>query len=108
MSKVYDVDFLEMQGKVIVIFLMSFMLAWIGVGSLVKMILVVGFVVGGIMVLVFVGVLIYVFGQVFKCYYELGGIILDFDFVCLKKMYKEQFEKGKKVVEQLCKDKVVK
>lgn len=81
MSKVYDVDFLEMQGKVIVIFLMSFILARIGVGSFVKMILVVGLVVGGIMVFVFVGVFIYVFGQVFKWYYELGGIILDFDFV---------------------------
>jgi len=37
---------------------------------------------------------------VFKRHFESGGTILDFDPARLKKMYKEQFEKGKKMAEQ--------
>lgn len=105
MSKVYDVDFSETQGKAIVTSLTSSTLARIGAGSLVKMIPVVGSVIGGITVSVFAGASTYALGQVFKRHYESGGTILDFDPARLKKMYKEQFEKGKKVAEQLRKDK---
>ncbi|MBV6656082.1 MAG: DUF697 domain-containing protein [Mameliella sp.] len=105
MSKVYDVDFSETQGKAIVTSLTSSTLARIGAGSLVKMIPVVGSVIGGITVSIFAGASTYALGQVFKRHYESGGTILDFDPARLKKMYKEQFEKGKKVAEQLRKDK---
>lgn len=108
MSKVYDVDFSETQGKAIVTSLTSSTLARIGAGSLAKMIPVVGSVVGGITVSVFAGASTYALGQVFKRHYESGGTILDFDPARLKKMYKEQFEKGKKVAEQLRKDKSAK
>lgn len=74
------------------------MLVWVGVCSLIKFVLGIGILIGGVMVLIFNGVFIYVFGEVFKCYFDLGGIILDFDIECLKKFYKEKFEKGKKVV----------
>jgi hypothetical protein len=57
---------------------------------------------------VFAGASTYALGQVFKRHYESGGTILDFDPARLKKMYKEQFEKGKKVAEQLRKDKATK
>lgn len=105
MSKVYDVNFSETQGKAIVTSLTSSTLARIGAGSLVKMVPIVGSIVGGITVSVFAGASTYALGQVFKRHFESGGTILDFDPARLKKMYKEQFEKGKKVAEQLRKDK---
>ena len=66
---------------------------------------VVGSIIGGVTVSVFAGASTYALGQVFKRHFESGGTILDFDPARLKKLYKEQFEKGKKVAEQLRKDK---
>lgn len=104
MCKVYGVDFSETQGKAIVTALTSTTLARITAGSLVKMIPVVGSVIGGVTVSVFAGASTYALGQVFKRHFESGGTILDFDPARLKKLYKEQFEKGKKVAEQLRRD----
>ena len=104
MSKVYDVDFSETQGKAIVTSLTSSTVARITAGSLVKMLPVVGSIIGGVTVSVFAGASTFALGQVFKRYFESGGTILDFDPARLKKLYKEQFEKGKKVAEQLRKD----
>ena len=105
MCKVYDVDFSETQGKAIVTSLTSSTLARVTAGSLVKMLPVVGSIIGGVTVSVFAGASTYALGQVFKRHFESGGTILDFDPARLKKLYKEQFEKGKKVAEQLRKDK---
>ena len=104
MSKVYDVDFSETQGKAVVTSLTSSTLARVTAGSLVKVLPVVGSVVGGVTVSVFSGASTYALGQVFKRHFESGGTILDFDPARLKKLYKEQFEKGKKVAEQWRKD----
>ncbi len=104
MCKVYDVDFSETQGKAIVTSLTSSTLARVTAGSLVKMLPVVGPIIGGVTVSVFAGASTYALGQVFKRHFESGGTILDFDPARLKKLYKEQFEKGKKVAEQLRKD----
>jgi len=104
MCKVYDVDFSETQGKAIVTSLTSSTVARITAGSLVKMLPVVGSIIGGITVSVFAGASTYALGQVFKRHFESGGTVLDFDPARLKKLYKEQFEKGKKVAEQLRKD----
>ena len=104
MCKVYDVDFSETQGKAIVTSLTSSTVARITAGSLVKMLPVVGSIIGGVTVSVFAGASTFALGQVFKRHFESGGTILDFDPARLKKLYKEQFEKGKKVAEQLRKD----
>lgn len=104
MCKVYGVDFSETQGKAIVTALTSTTVARITAGSLVKMIPVVGSVIGGVTVSVFAGASTYALGQVFKRHFESGGTILDFDPARLRKLYKEQFEKGKKVAEQLRRD----
>ena len=105
MSRTYDVNFSETQGKAIVTSLTSSTLARVGAGSLVKLIPGVGSLIGGATVSIFAGASTYALGQVFKRHFESGGTILDFDPARLKKMYKEQFEKGKKVAEQLRKDK---
>lgn len=97
---VYNVDYSETQSKAIVTSLTSSTLARVG-GSLVKMIPGVGSVLGGVTVSVFAGASTYALGEVFKKHFESGGTILDFDPQRLRKMYREKFEKGKKVAEQL-------
>ncbi len=101
LCKVYDIDFSETQGKAIVSSLTTSTLARIGARSLLKFIPVVGSVIGGVVNAAMAGASTYALGQVFKAHFNTGGTILDFDSDRLKKMYKEQFEKGKKVAEEL-------
>lgn len=101
LCKVYDIDFHETQGKAIVSTLTTATLARLGAGSLAKMIPIVGTFVGTVTNVVLAGASTYALGQVFKIHFETGGTILDFDSGRLKKMYQEQFEKGKKVADEL-------
>ncbi len=101
LCRVYDVNFSETQGKAIVTSLTSSTLARLGAGSIAKLVPVVGSVLGGITNSVFAGASTYALGEVFKKHFESGGTILDFDPERLKKLYKEKFEKGKKVATQL-------
>ena len=101
LCKVYDIDFAETQGKAIVSSLTTATLARMGAGSLAKMIPLVGSYIGGVTNAVMAGASTYALGNVFKVHFETGGTILDFDADRLKKLYKEQFEKGKKVAEEM-------
>jgi uncharacterized protein (DUF697 family) len=105
LCRVYDKDFSESSGKAIITSLTSSIMARAGARSLIKLIPGIGTVIGGVAVSVFNGASTYALGQVFKRHFDSGGTILDFDPERLKKMYREQFEKGKKVAEQLRKDK---
>ena len=105
LCRVYDKDFSESSGKAIITSLTSSIMARAGARSLIKLIPGIGTVIGGIAVSVFNGASTYALGQVFKRHFDSGGTILDFDPERLKKMYTEQFEKGKKVAENLRKDK---
>lgn len=101
LCRVYDVNFSETQGKAIVTSLTSSTLARLGAGSIAKLVPVIGSVLGGVTNSVFAGASTYALGEVFKKHFESGGTILDFDPERLKKLYKEKFEKGKKVATQL-------
>jgi len=96
LSRVYDVDFAETQGKAIVTSLTSSTLARAGARSLLKLIPGIGTVIGGVTVSVFNGASTYALGEVFKRHFDSGGTILDFDTERLRKIYKEKFEKGKR------------
>jgi len=98
LCRVYDLDFSETQGKAIVTSLTSSTLARVGAGSLIKLIPGIGSLLGGVTVSIFAGASTYALGEVFKKHFSSGGTILDFDPGRLRKMYKEKFEKGKKVV----------
>ncbi len=104
LCKVYDINFSETQGKAIVTSLTSSTLARIAARSVIKLIPGVGSLLGGVAVSIFAGASTYALGEVFKKHFESGGTILDFDPGRLEKMYKEKFEKGKKVAEQLAKE----
>ncbi len=101
LCKVYDLDFHETQGKAIVSTLTVSTLARLGAGSVAKLVPLVGQFAGSVANAVLSGASTYALGQVFKAHFETGGTILDFDTDRLKKMYREQFEKGKKVAEEL-------
>lgn len=100
LARVYNIDFSETQGKAIVTSLTSATIARITAGSVAKLIPVVGSVVGGISNSIFAGASTYALGEVFKKHFDSGGTFLDFDTSRLSKMYKEKFEKGKKVAKQ--------
>lgn len=100
LCRVYDIDFAETQGKAIVSALTTSTMARAGARSLLKVIPVVGTVVGGITVAVINGASTYALGEVFKKHFSNGGTFLDFDTDRLKKLYKEKFEKGKKVAKE--------
>ncbi len=98
MSKIYDLEFNELQGKAIVTSLTSTALARIAAGSVVKLIPGLGSLIGGATVSAFAGASTYALGEVFKKHFESGGTILDFDPDRVRQLYKEKFEKGKDIV----------
>ena len=100
LSRVYDIDFAETQGKAIITSLTSSTLARAGARSLIKLVPGIGTLIGGVTVSVFNGASTYALGEVFKRHFDSGGTILDFDTERLKKVYKEKFEKGKKVAKE--------
>ncbi len=100
LTRVYDIDFAETQGKAIISALTSSTMARAGARSLIKLIPGIGTVVGGITTAAVNGAGTYALGEVFKQHFANGGTILDFDTDRLKKVYQEQFEKGKKVAKQ--------
>lgn len=105
LSRAYDQDFSDTQGKAIVTSLTGSTLARLGARSLIKLIPGVGSIIGGMTVSIFAGASTYALGEVFKKHFDSGGTILDFDPDRLRKYYHEKFEKGKKVASQLKKDK---
>jgi uncharacterized protein (DUF697 family) len=101
LSKIYDIDFSETEGKAIIASLTTAGLAKVGAARAVKFIPVVGSVLGGVALSILSGASTYAVGHVFKKHFEAGGTFLDFDLNKLKKSYKDLFEKGKKVAKEM-------
>ncbi len=104
MCKLYDVDFKETEGKAVISSMTGSGLARLGARAAIKFIPGIGSVVGGMTMAVLSGASSYALGEVFKKHFETGGTFLDFDVDRLTKMYKEKFEKGKKVAEKIKKE----
>ena len=100
LSKLYDINFKETEGKAIITALTGSGLARLG-ASAVKFIPGVGSVLGGITRAALSGASSYAIGEVFKKHFETGGTFLDFDPSRLRKYYDEMFEKGKEVARQV-------
>ncbi len=100
LSKVYDLEFKQSQGKALITSLTGSGLARIGAES-VKFIPGIGTLVGGVTMAVLSGASTYAIGEVFRKHFETGGTFLDFDPARLKKMYKEKFEKGKEMARKM-------
>ena len=103
LSKVYEVDFKETEGKAVITALTGSSLARLGARA-VKFIPGVGSMLGGVTLAVLSGASCYALGEVFKKHFETGGTFLDFDPARLKKYYDEKFEKGKQMAKEMEKD----
>ncbi len=103
LSKVYEVDFKETEGKAVITSLTGGGLARLGARA-VKFIPGVGSMLGGVTLAVLSGASTYALGEVFKKHFETGGTFLDFDPSRLKKYYDEKFEKGKQMAREMEKE----
>lgn len=104
-SEIYGIKFSENKGKSIVSALLGSIvpnsLARGGVGSILKMIPVVGTVMGGISMSLFSGASTYAIGKAFIQHFESGGTFLNFDPVKVKDYFFSKFEEGKKVASEM-------
>ncbi len=98
LCEVYDVDFSATKGKALVSSLTSAAIARIGAASIVKLVPIAGTLVGSVTGGVLAGASSYALGTAFKTHLSSGGTILDLDPERLKKVYRDQFEKGKEKV----------
>lgn len=103
LSKVYEVDFKETEGKAVITALTGSSLARIGARA-VKFIPGVGSMLGGVTLAVLSGASCYALGEVFKKHFETGGTFLDFDPARLRQFYDEKFEKGKQMARKMEKE----
>jgi len=103
LSKLYELDFKETEGKAVITALTGSGLARIGARA-VKVIPGIGSVLGGVTLAVLSGASTYALGEVFKKHFETGGTFLDFDPERLRKYYDEKFEKGKELAKKMEKE----
>ncbi len=103
LSKIYDINFKETEGKAIITSLTGASLARLG-ASAIKFIPGVGTMLGTLSLAVLSGASTYALGEVFKKHFETGGTFLDFDPTRLKNYYNEKFEKGKEIAREMKKE----
>jgi uncharacterized protein (DUF697 family) len=112
LSKLYEVKFSENRGKAIIGALLGSIvpnsLAGGGVGSLLKMVPLVGPILGGISMSLFSGAATYAIGKSFIQHFESGGTFLDFDPVTVKDYFNKQFEEGKTIAREMEEEKKTK
>jgi len=104
LSALYGIEFNKSKGKAVITALTSTSLAKMGASRMIKMVPVIGSVLGAVTMSVLSGASTYAIGEVFKKHFETGGTFLDFDADRLKKQYDEKFEKGKKEAEKIQKE----
>lgn len=99
LSQHYGIPFAKNRAKEIVAALIGGALpgpiAASAVGSAVKMVPVVGPIIGGVSVPILSGATTYAVGTVFIQHFESGGTFLDFDPDKVKEHFRADFEKGK-------------
>jgi len=101
LAKLYSIPFEETQTKALISALSGSIISKVGARTLVKFIPGIGSLLGGVAMGVVSGASTYALGEAFNFHFQTGGSILDFDTNKMKKFYDEQFEKGKKVAEDL-------
>lgn len=104
LSEVYHKPFYNLKGKAYVGALASTSLARVG-ASLIKAIPGVGSIVGGLSSVMLSGASTYAVGQVTARFFQDHIDLADIDMDLAKALFKEEFEKGKKVAKALMKEK---
>lgn len=106
-SDLYDIPFSENRAKIILVPLISSVgLAPAGamlLGSLAKVVPVVGQAVGGVAMPVFAGGITLATSRIFVAHFESGGSVLDFEPEDFKDSFRENFEAAKQATSNLSK-----
>jgi uncharacterized protein (DUF697 family) len=109
LSRAYDVKFTEDAGRKIVLSLLGSLipngLARGFLGSLLKIVPVVGTVMGTISMSAFSGAATYAIGKLFIQHYEAGGTLLDLDVTQMNDFFKEKFAEGQNIAKDMGKEK---
>jgi len=105
-SKIFDIDFKDVQVKAIITSLTGSSLARIGASSLVKFIPGVGAIAGGVSMAAFSIASTYALGEVTKKHFESGGTFVDLNPENLKDYYEEKFKQGKEMAKKMKEEKV--
>ena len=100
LCEVYGADFSLKRGKALVTSVTTAALARGAAASVVKLVPFAGTLVGSVAGGVMAGASSFALGQAFKTHLSAGGTFLDLDVERLRRIYREQFEKGKETVKQ--------
>ncbi|MDY0093256.1 MAG: SHOCT domain-containing protein [Candidatus Vecturithrix sp.] len=104
LCRLYEKIYSDSEGKALLSALTGGMLARIGASAL-KAIPGIGSLLGGVSMTIMSGASTYAVGRVAILHFTSGGGLLDLDFNFAKKMYAEEFEKGKTYASNLEKEK---
>ncbi len=100
LADVYGVDFEQNKGRATIISLFGSGMAGFST-RMVRWIPIIGLPLGGITMTVMAGTTTYATGDAFRRHFESGGSFLDIDFAKIQNFFKESFEKGRDIVENL-------
>jgi len=105
LCKRYETPFKEQNGKAVIAALLGFIvpesLSRGLMGSLLKAIPIIGPIAGGLSMPLFTGASTYAIGNLFIRHFESGGTLLNMDPQKMREHFKEEFENGKKVAEEV-------
>lgn len=100
LAKLHDVSFSESEGKGWVSALAGNVVARIGANAL-KLIPVIGTVIGGVSMSIVSGASTYAIGQVANAHFARGGTFSNLDMAAARRAYEEELERGKQVASNL-------
>ena len=104
LCKLYERDYSELEGKMLLSAMTGGTIARIG-ATIIKALPGIGTLLGGISMSIMAGASTYAVARVAVMHFESGGDIFNFDMDAAKKVYEEEFEKGKDYASQVGKDK---
>jgi uncharacterized protein (DUF697 family) len=99
LCEVYEVEYNENKSKAFITSTLGSITAGVG-ASVLKSIPIIGSALGGVSMAVLSGGATYAAGQVFARHFEGGGSLDNFDSGTARKLYEEEFERGKKVAQK--------
>lgn len=105
MSDLYEIKFSENKGKSIVSALLGSIvpnsLSVGNMGSILKMVPVIGSVLGGLSMSLFSGAATYAIGKIFIQHFEAGGTMLDFNPITVKEYFHTLFMEGQTIAKEM-------
>jgi uncharacterized protein (DUF697 family) len=103
LCRLYEIDYSESEGKVLLSALTGGIIAQLG-ASMLKALPGIGTLLGGVSMSIMAGASTYAVAQVTIIHFESGGTLFDVNLDNAKRVYEEQFEEGKDYASKLEKE----